>query len=140
MIDIKVTQFFDKASVNNAVEKPQADILSKAGAFIRQRAYTSIRRRKKTASPGSPPSSHTDLLRKLIFFGYDSATKSVVIGPKLFKTPKGSLTAPQALEFGGTTLNNKGQSATYRAFPFMAPALAAEQDKFKDLFLGAIKS
>jgi len=55
--------------------------LSKAGAFIRTAGKHSIRKRKTASAPGSPPSSHTGLLRRFVFFGYERSRQPVVVGP-----------------------------------------------------------
>src|SRR5262249_47529030 len=72
--------------------------LSKFGAFVRTRARSSIRTRKKASKPGSPPSSHTGLLKRFIFFGFDPVAQSVVIGPVLAGPKSG---APETLEYSG---------------------------------------
>jgi hypothetical protein len=89
--------FFDRKRVIEAVGRANADALSKGGAFIRRTAKGSIRKAKSPAKPGRPPHSHIGTLKELIFFSYDEATRSVVIGP----TPFGAGTAPRALELGG---------------------------------------
>lgn len=144
MLDIKYSQFFDAPKVLKKVKDGTKSALSKAGSFVRTRAMRSIRSRKKSATPGSPPSSHTGLLKSLIFFGYDDRKDSVVVGPKLFRTSNnsgltGNTTAPHLLEFGGTGNHWKtGKPAVYRKFPFMEPALQAEQEKFPGLFSGSV--
>ena len=138
MIDIKYSQFFDKPKVIAKVKDGTKSALSKAGAFVRTRAKSLIRKRKKSAKPGSPPSSHTGLLKKLIFFGYDAAKDSVVVGPKLYRNS--TRPTPNVLEFGGTTRHWKtGKPMVYRKFPFMAPALDAERENFPDLFANSVK-
>jgi hypothetical protein len=93
------TLFFDKPTVLRAVDKAKRAVLSKAGAFIRTTAKHSIRTKKGSAPPGQPPHSHEGSLRRLIYFGYDPATDSVVVGPVGFKRTG----APHVLEFGGKT-------------------------------------
>ncbi len=139
MVDIKFSQFFDREGVIDKVKDGTKSALSKAGSFVRQRAKSSIRKRKKSAQPGNPPSSHTGLLKKFIFFGYDAETESVVVGPQLFKS--GTPTpVTQLLEFGGETRSwRDGSPAKYNAFPFMGPALEAERDKFPELFANSVK-
>ena len=78
--------FFDRAAVVRAVDQATRRNLSRFGAYVRQRAKTSIRRPPKTATvrisrPGRPPYSHTGLLKRFIFFAYDADRQSVVIGP-----------------------------------------------------------
>lgn len=114
--------------------------LSRFGAFVRTSAQRSMRpggKKNAIAAPGTPPRTHTGLLRKLIWFGYDDSTDSVVVGPKRFNSS--GRPVPQVLEQGGPGKTSKGVPAIYRKFPFMAPALTAEQDKFAGLFEGAIR-
>lgn len=138
MLQIGLTQvkaaFFDKAAVTDKIDPAARKAMSKFGAFVRQRARSSIRPRKQSAPPGSPPSSHEGSLRRLILFAYDASTKSVVIGPVPFR--KGE--APRLLEHGGTAIR-RGKPARYRGHPFMAPAAKAELPKFPDLLRGMVR-
>ena len=143
--------FFDRPRVKRAVDRAKRSVLSKAGAFVRQRARTLIRPRRRSARPGEPPSSHTGLLRRLIFFGHprNSDRDTVVIGPAPLNTSGGrseygSTTVPEVLEFGGrvTTRDHRtGQRVTrrYRGHPFMGPALEKEADKFPELWRDSVK-
>jgi hypothetical protein len=109
VIDMRVKQFFfDKAKVIRAVDKARRAVLSKAGAFIRQRAKTSIRKRKAISAPGKPPSSHEGSLRRFLYFGYDPGADMVVVGPAktnqvFFGRDRRPVTGtvPSALEYGG---------------------------------------
>lgn len=108
MIDVRVKNwFFDKPHVLARVTEPHRGILSRIGAYVRRTARSSIRRRKRPAPPGSPPSSHTDLLKQYIFFAYDPDTANVVIGPELLDTGRDEDgkpergTVPELLEHGG---------------------------------------
>jgi hypothetical protein len=138
--------FFDRPKVQRTVDKKKRSALSKFGAFVRRRAKSSIRKRKKSADPGMPPSSHIGTLKNLLFFAYDERTKSVVIGP----APIGAKAiVPGALERGGKSVivrrikSAKGgerlrvlKPIHVRKHPYMAPALAAERPKFAGLFRG----
>ena len=142
MIDFRVKEmFFDRAKVQKAVTDAARKVLSRFGAFVRTGAKSSIRKRKKISQPGQPPSSHTGLLKRLIFFGYDPSKKSVVIGP----TPIGSGTAeaPPLLEYGGSARrkDRKGKTvtATYRPRPFMGPALEKEEAKLPTMWDDSVK-
>jgi hypothetical protein len=131
--------FFDRAKVKNAVDAGTRRVLSRFGAFVRQRAKTSIRKRKGTSPPGSPPYSHVGLLRKLILFAYDSQRKSVVIGPTMIR--EGSQ-APRLLEHGGDTIleTRRGRKqARYRPRPFMRPAFEAEKPQLPALWRNSIR-
>lgn len=131
--------FFDRAKVKRSVDAGTRRVLSKFGAFVRQRAKTSIRKKKGTSPPGLPPHSHVGLLRKFILFAYDADRKSVVIGPTLIR--EGSI-APRLLEHGGeTTLPTRRgpKRARYRPRPFMKPAFAAEQPKLPALWRDSVR-
>jgi hypothetical protein len=143
MIDMRIKHlFFDKKTVLQAVDKAKRAVLAKAGAFIRQLAKTSIRKRKGTSPPGHPPYSHEGSLRRLIYFGYDPARDSVVVGPVGFKRSA----APHALEFGGATevqRRRRGKvvktRATIRQRPYMGPALEKERPKLPQRWAGSIR-
>jgi len=138
--DIK-RMFFDRQAVISKVDAATRRVLSKFGAFVRRSAKSSIRKRKKAAPPGQPPSSHTGLLKKFIFFGYDAARPSVVIGPTRLNQ-KGRGEAPPLLEYGGkTTLKRGGKKrrVTYQARPYMGPAFEKEKPQLPAMWRGSIK-
>ena len=134
--------FFDKDAVKAAFSKQERQRLSKFGAFVRKRAKTSIRKRNKISAPGSPPSSHTGLLKKHIYFAADPVKRSVVIGP----TPLGDrdAIAPVALEAGGVSEvsepgpRGSGLRRRRRVFirprPFMEPAFREELAHFREVW------
>lgn len=148
------SNFFDRAVVIEAAGKARVRVLSKFGAYVRTRARSSIRKRKKPSKPGQPPSSHLGLLKQFLFFGYDRATASVVIGPALINRGSG---APETLEHGGTAdveharwvsgpkYGNRRQriTETHRvkiaARPFMAPALRAELPRLPAVWKDSIR-
>ena len=142
MIGFEIKQlFFDRQAVTSRVDPATRKVLSKFGAFVRRTAKGSIRRRRKAAPPGSPPSSHTGLLKKFIFFGYDPDQRSVVIGPTRLDR-RGQGEAPSLLEYGGqTTLvrGGKRERATYRARPYMGPAFEKEQPKLPAMWRDSVK-
>ena len=131
--------FFDREKVQRSVDAATRRVLSKFGAFVRQRAKTSIRSRKGTSPPGSPPYSHVGLLKKFILFAYDATRKSVVIGLTLIRAES---TAPRLLEHGGaTTLETPRGSkrARYRPRPFMGPEFVAEQAQLPALWQNSVR-
>jgi hypothetical protein len=73
-------------------------------------AKRSIRKRKRKALPGQPPSSHEGTLKRFILFAYDTQSDSVFIGP----IPLGKAVAPARLEHA---------EDGYAGNPFMGPAL-----------------
>ncbi len=163
MIDMRIKQlFFDRPRVQKAVDKAQRKVLSKAGAFVRTTAKHSIRKRKGSAPPGAPPHSHEGSLRRLILFGYDERTETVVVGPVGFKRS----TAPNVLEFGGAVKTKRprlvrvesrgrdkrgrftkarfrrveaGTKLVYAPRPFMGPALEKEQPKLPKLWANSVR-
>jgi len=132
--------FFDGKAIRRHVDRATRRVLSRFGAFVRRTAKQSIRKRKQPSAPGTPPSSHTGLLRKFIWFGYDPGKRSVVIGPARL-SQKGRGEAPSLLEYGGsTTLEREGKRkrTRVRARPFMRPAMDKEQPKLPAMWRDSI--
>ena len=101
--------FLDRKEVRRRIGWANQRAMSKAGAFIRRRARSKLRRRKRSSRPGQPPSVHsTDRVANLknIAFAYDPNREVLVVGPVKLnrKSPSwidlGSATVPQILEFG----------------------------------------
>ncbi len=143
MIGMRLQQakglFFDRLAVTNAADRAERKVLSKFGAFVRQTARTSIRKRKSISEPGQPPSSHTGLLKRNIFFVFSSETQSVVIGPILLNQ---RTDAPRLLEHGDTVVRQRRAKRVrmkYRPRPFMGPAFEREQQKLPDLWRNSIR-
>lgn len=157
--------FFDRELILGAVDKATRRVLSKFGAFVRQRARTSIRKKKGISPPAGPPYSHVGLLRRFLFFAYDRDRKSVVIGPALLPGRSGT-TAPELLEYGGSVpgkgrvaffTNETGRDARgkfvsggktrvelngrlrYRPRPFMGPAFEAERPGLESLWKDSVR-
>ncbi len=144
MKTVSLDMFFDTDRVKRAGGAAARRNLSKAGAFVRTAARSSIRKRKAISAPGQPPSSHTGLLRKFIFFGYDAARKTVVVGPMRLNQKIGA--APEALEHGGTSIVLGGRRGKRRKRrirvkprPYMGPAMQKEAPKFAGLWANSIR-
>lgn len=91
--------FFDTPRVLAEVEKTNRQSMARAGGYIRAVAIRSMKTTGGHSRPGSPPHAHRDtgeLLKKLLFFAYDPATKSTVIGPVGFSGSE----VPSRLEYG----------------------------------------
>jgi len=111
--------------------------LSKFGSFVRQTARQSIRRRKGTSKPGKPPFSHSGLLKKFIYFGFDPQRTSVVIGPVVVSDKSGG--GLSALESGGKVRLPDGRQAEIKPRPFMGPAFVKELPQVPSLWANSIK-
>ena len=154
---MRMTHFFlDRQEVVKSIGKANRRAMSKVGAFIRRRARSSLRRRKRPSMPGQPPSVHSRskvATLKNILFAYDPQNETLVVGPvrlnqsSLLGPQLGSATVPQVLEFGDTVKirevrvgNNwrsgvrrvrpgqprRVRAAKYAPRPFMGPALEQE--------------
>jgi hypothetical protein len=133
--------FFDRGKVIAAMDRATRKALSKFGSFVRQRAKTSIRKRKGISPPGGPPYSHQGNLRKFLFFSYDADRKSVVIGPARLGGTVDPAALP-ALEYGGSSTGlSKGRrrSISVRARPFMGPAFEAERPGLAPMWRDSVK-
>lgn len=156
--------FLDRIKVATALEKGEKRALSKAGAYIRRADQTSIRYRKKSSEAGSPPSAHKSQgftrerknkktgkvsrqpkspLRELIYFAWDPGTKSVVIGPVIFKGSKvGGGIAPRLIEEGGTgpgVSDGRKVMKRYKARPHTGPAYRKVLPQIPAMFKGQVK-
>lgn len=147
MIDIRLdeakSKFIDIRKLQDAADRAELQALSKFGAFVRRRAMSSIRTRKAVSKPGFPPSSHTGILKRFIYFFVERDLKNVVIGP--IKLGRGADDAPRLLEYGGSALlrrrdrKQQAKKGNYRQRPFMAPAFAIEIAKAPELLRDSIK-
>ena len=162
--------FFDRAKVQRAADKATRDVLSRFGSFVRETAKRSMRRAPapygkvirdrqgkplrdpsgkirvrlyfKYSAPGSPPFYRSGLLKKFIFFSYDTGRKSVVIGPTKLDGWQNS-TIPALHEYGGTVAytGKKGGRVVkkYPKRPYMQPAFDKELVTLPDLWRGSVK-
>lgn len=130
--------FFDRAAIEKKIPPAKRRAMSKFGAFVRTRAKTSIKSRKGSSKPGEVPHSKTGILKRFIFFGYDPANESVVIGPARIRSDS---TSPEALEHGGvSSFVSRGQrkTARYESRPYMLPAFLTETRKVSEEFKGIL--
>jgi hypothetical protein len=148
--------FFDARPALRAAEKAKRRNLSKAGAYIRQAQRQLIRRRKRPAPAGSPPSLHTtDKIRspKNIRFAYDWLTKSVVVGMVGLPSPGQGDPLPGVFELGGRRISRvkpvagtrRGAGRTkkrvikLKARPSVIPAAQSQIKRTPDLFKDSIR-
>jgi hypothetical protein len=144
--------FFDRAIVS-AVDKASGRVLSKFGAHVRTTAKNLIRspgKKGKPSKPGQPPKNRTGLLKDFIYFVWDPARRSVVIGPaRLNGANTGK--APEVLEYGGQAIVNtrklrrgrsperEKKSVRIEARPFMGPAYAKEAPELPAMWRDSVK-
>lgn len=136
-----VKTFFDQRAVRRRLDKATRRVLSRFGAFVRRTARSSIRKRKRASRPGQPPSSHTGLLKRFIFFGYDRGRDSVVIGPQRLGQ-RGRGQAPSLLEYGGVARLQRGgkrQRARVASRPYMGPAFEKEKPKLPAMWRNSVR-
>lgn len=133
--------FFSTKAVTSRVDKATWRVFSKFGAFVRTAARRSIRKRKSVSQPGRPPSSHADLLKRLIYFNYEPQRSGVVIGP--IPLHGGLGVVPPLLEEGGRVSREdrggKTVMMTYRARPFMGPAFEKEKPKLPAMWANSVR-
>lgn len=123
--------FFNSREIERKIDAQTRRNLSKAGAAVRREQRDSLKRRKSTSTPGSPPHLHTSNPRyspKNVLYGYDDRNQTVVIG--MVKLPQstvvGDIAFPEVMERGGTIVvrNKRGKRrrVTIRRRPSSVPA------------------
>lgn len=133
--------YFDDPAIRRFMDLKTLSALSRAGAFLRQRARTSMRYRPlehkrgplkgqpNHSATGEPPYAHKETgahIRKRLEFAFDTGSKSLVVGPKKF----GAGRAPNVQEFGSatgtTTVAGRRIPGRFPARSFMGPAMREE--------------
>lgn len=144
MIGFSINQaksmFMDRKAVQSAADRATLRVFSRFGAYVRTRSRQSIRKRKRSSRAGEPPSSHTGILKRFIFFVYDRQKRSVIIGPARLAGKIGS--SPEALEYGGKSQAvrlGKRRSIFIDERPYMHPAFEAEKPKLPSMWRDSIK-
>lgn len=131
--------FFDSEKVIKSVAAGERKSQAKFGAFVRRKAKSSMRKRKRSAEPGEPPSRHVGTLAALLFFSWDQQTHSTVVGPVPFR---GRAVVPGLMERGGEhdieKPDGRRRHAKYAPHPYMKPALDAETPKFAEQMKGSM--
>jgi len=101
-----------------------------------RRAGRPLPKRPRTwvsSPPGTPPYSRSGLLKRLLFFGYDAAARSVVIGP----VAAGPRTA-DALEYGGTVREGR-RNIKIRPRPTMRLAYEKSKVRLTSMWRDSVK-
>lgn len=94
---------------------------------------------------GKPPRTHTKILKRNIFFGYDTKRQTVIIGPAI-AAARSSGEAPRTLEEGGTATvmiaGRRGRRVRRRIRiaprPFMGPARDKELPKLPKMWKNSV--
>jgi len=143
--------FFDRRSVIRALGEANVRVLSAQGQEVQYQAKGLLWPGKGPSAPGRPPHMHTGLIKKFLYFSYDVATKSEVIGPAIINTPTG---APKTLEYGGDAQFPENRWATvggqrklvskYKIIhvlprPYMKPALALAKPRLAELWQNSVR-
>ncbi|QDT10732.1 hypothetical protein [Planctomycetes bacterium K23_9] len=81
MIRIRTRVRFDSGQVKKKVNTANFRSLGQAAGAIRLTAKRSIRKRKKSSSPGSPPHTQTGMLRRVLRYEVDRVREQAFIGP-----------------------------------------------------------
>ena len=81
MIKLTVRTQFDKQKLKKKAETATFTSLRHAGGAIGKTARFSIRRRKTSSKPGSPPHTQTGMLKRVIRYDVTNNKTEVAIGP-----------------------------------------------------------
>jgi hypothetical protein len=136
------SMFFDAEKILNAAGKAIVKNLNYIGGYVAKVARHSIKKgsRHQVSTAGAKPLSHTGLLKKHIYYGYNPMHESVIVGPALLNTK--SKNAPAALEYGGQSIaySKKGKrKINVKARPYINPALLSSRRKIADIWKNSIK-
>lgn len=143
-IGVRIAQakslFFDRQKVLSQVSRAERRVLSRFGAYVRQDAKQRIRRRKRPSQPDESPTNQTGLLKRHIYFVFDSDRRSVVIGPARLSA---GTEAPATLEYGGDAVVDTPQGKPVRVAiaerPYMGPAFRQELPKVPALWRDSVR-
>lgn len=100
--------YWNRRAVANAIGRVNAEFLFAAGAFVRSRARSSMKKGRLIdgsrvhAPPGKAPYRYGNQLYDFMLYSFDPVTNTMVIGPKFLpgrKSGRGGI--PNVLETGG---------------------------------------
>lgn len=142
----RMRTFWDVNKVQRQISKKLRRALYGTGAYVRKTMRNSMRRvnkrRKDTSPVNEPPFSRIGTLRNSIGFDVNMATKSVIIGPELYRSKyvvsREGLTGIQLLERGGNatflkTTNRPEFAANIGPRPFVGPQEELAQQTFRNI-------
>lgn len=132
-----------KKTIQRAIDDDGAEVLIDNAGRMHRRDGTYLpashadkivqaQRVHNNSKPGEPPYAREGSLKRLIYFGFDPAGPSVVVGPMRFATrtrPGGGKSVPELLNEGGVAKlampGGETVSATFKPRPFTPRPLAA---------------
>ena len=86
-------------------------------AIAKKKGLAAPKRPFAPSNPGEPPRMRSGLIKKFLFFAYDRAERSAIIGPAEIERPTG---APRVLEEGGS-VQVRGGRVRIAKRPYMKP-------------------
>lgn len=142
MIKINTRTFFNSKKVLRLLDKKTHAVFARFGKYVRTTAKRSIRpvgKKGTPSKPGSPPKSRKGLLKNFIFYAFDLAKRSVVIGPQKIGGLKGK--TPSVLEYGGNVKGKRRHSTASKvsARPYMGPAFEKSKKKLSSLWANNVQ-
>lgn len=114
MFQMSFTLFDETPKVRKAVDRYKVENIGHAAGLVRTTARRSIRKRKGPSAAGTPPHTHTGLMRRSIVYAVHKHRDEAIIGPTASMVGRvvGGLH-----EFGGVA-----KTGEYPARPYMGPA------------------
>ncbi|MEL6896243.1 MAG: hypothetical protein AAFP90_09090 [Planctomycetota bacterium] len=86
LLGFRVPRFrLNRPTITQMMDRKTRRALIRAGAFVRRRARSQLRRRKRVSRPGQPPSVHSRdkfATLKNILFAFDERSFAVIVGPR----------------------------------------------------------
>ena len=141
-LSLKWSSRLQHGPLRSSVSRNGKRVLGRTGAYSRKVMKNSIKSRKRGSSPpGTPPYSHTGLLKQFILYQV-LGDESVIIGAALLPRMRPqSVSAPELLEQGGVVTRlargrggtKRTQRAHYQPRPFAKPALGITTERLAHL-------
>ena len=134
--------FFDSRKVEDALDRKEKRVMTRAAGYGRQAMRRGMRRRKGPGPEGGYPNAHGGELRNKIFYNYNQSEGAAIIGPIRFATqpnylPSGIETIPQLLNEGATLyrpFRKKKLRQVYKPRPFVELTLPIASAKWVELY------
>jgi len=130
--------FFDRPGVKAALDPMEHRFLNRFGFLVAERAKMLMVDAPKGvySPPGFAPFAHVGLLRKMLYWAFDTESWSLIVGPSLLRggnSPYVNFTVPEVLEYGGNPVRRGPGGGTvsargviriyhYEARPYVRPA------------------